>query len=203
MKHASCFPALHEICWKIHPLQPDVCTTLVHTSFLALTYILLFANYATSNCSRRNSHMVAVLQWRTLGSLIQICCVTEEAGAPLWSLAPDDWLSFTPFQWRPPQKSVLCSCLFARFRLHRSASCGKRQPHGVCGELAPVQPSVRDLPDLRPAHGTQEHRQDDLLEQIRRKDSIRKCLFWLVLKCFWASGVGTPALKGGVVRVCF
>lgn len=80
---------------------------------------------------------------------------------------------FTAFQcYRYAVCSYMCTCVC--FRLHWSASCGKCQPHWVCSKLALVQSPFRDLPDIWPADRTQELCQDDLLEQIWRKDSICK-----------------------------
>lgn len=70
--------------------------------------------------------------------------------------------------------SYMCTCVCVCFRLHWSASCGKCQPHWVCSKFALVQSPFRDLPDIWPADRTQELCQDDLLEQIWRKDSICK-----------------------------
>lgn len=61
-------------------------------------------------------------------------------------------------------------------RLHWPASHGKCQPHGVRRQPAPIQSAISILPDLWPADRPQKHCQDDLLEQIRRKDSICKAL---------------------------
>ncbi|KAL0187490.1 hypothetical protein M9458_019160, partial [Cirrhinus mrigala] len=56
--------------------------------------------------------------------------------------------------------------------LHRTASGGEREPHGGGRQPAPLQPALPDVPDVRPAHRTPQHRQDDLLEQIRREDAL-------------------------------
>lgn len=73
----------------------------------------------------------------------------------------------------------LTKCFFVHVsRLHRPASCGKCQPHRVRSQLAPVQPPFPNLPDLWPEDGAQEHCPDDLLEQIRREDSVCKGHFY-------------------------
>lgn len=71
----------------------------------------------------------------------------------------------------------VCVSPLARFRLLRPASGGERQPHGGRRQFAPVQSAFPGLPDLRPADGAQEHCEDDLLQQIRREDSICKGSF--------------------------
>lgn len=94
-------------------------------------------------------------------------------------------LSFA-FLWFAVNLCLSCMLFLSYLRLHRPASHGKCQPHGVRCQSAPIQSAISVLPDLWPADRPQKHRQDDLLEQIRTKDSICKALLINILWCFGA-----------------
>lgn len=110
--------------------------------------------------------------------------ISSEHRCDVWSPAPFPSVPVANSESSSP--FFLCVCVFAYFRLPRPAPRGKRQPHGVRGQFAPVQSAFPDLPDFWPAHGAQEHCEDDLHQQIRGEDSICKglaffCLFWYIL----------------------
>lgn len=90
------------------------------------------------------------------------------------------------FLWFAINLCLSCMPFLSYLRLHRPASHGKCQPHRVRCQSAPIQSTISVLPDLWPADRPQKHRQDDLLEQIRTKDSICKALLINILWYFGA-----------------